>query len=72
MFAYDREPDEERIVAELADEAHLPKRDVAVLYERVRSALARGAHVQKFMHIFATRKVRAILRGAAPASGPAA
>ena len=67
MFAHDRQPDQERIVAALADEAHVPYRDVAVVYEQVRSGLARGAHVKTFLHILAIRKVRAILRGAAPA-----
>lgn len=72
MLAHDRQPDQERIVAALADEAHLPNRDVAVLYEQVRSGLARGAHVKRFLHILAIRKVQAMLRGAAPVKGSAA
>jgi len=67
MFANDRQPDQERIVEVLADEAHVPYRDVAVLYEQIRSGLAQGARVKTFLHIFAIRNVQAILRAAAPA-----
>jgi hypothetical protein len=67
VIVRDRRKDQERIVASLADEAHVPYRDVAVLYEKVRSGLARGAHVKNYLQILATRNVRAILRGEASA-----
>ena len=36
--------------------------EVAKLYERERAALAIGARITKFLHIFAIRKVQKILR----------
>jgi hypothetical protein len=67
MAARNRPPDQERIVSALAEEAHLPRGDVAALYEQVRSGLARGAHVKRYLHILAIRRVQAILRKAAAA-----
>ncbi len=58
----DKQPDHKRIVALLAEEAHLPVEDVAKLYEQQRAELAIGAHITKFLHIFATRNVQEILR----------
>jgi len=57
----EKEPDQRRIVKYLADEAKLPINDVATLYEHERSAVAAGAHVMKFVHIFAIRNVQEIL-----------
>ena len=56
-----KQPDQTRIVALLAKESHQPVADVAKLYEHERGELALGAHVTKFLHIFATRNVQAIL-----------
>jgi len=55
-------PDQKRIVASLAEEAQAPVEDVAKLYEHERAELAMGAHITKFLHIFATRNVQEILR----------
>lgn len=62
MPALDRQPDQKRIVAFLAQESHLSIDDVATLYERERATLALGAHLAKFLHIFAIRNVQDILR----------
>lgn len=69
----EKPPDETRIVALLAKEARLPIADVATLYERERAQLALGAHITKFLHIFAKRKVQEILRKRAfgPPGAPA-
>ena len=56
------QPDQKRIVAFLALESQVPIDDVAKLYERERAELAVGAHVTKFLHIFAIRNVKKILR----------
>ena len=68
MPAHDKEPDQKRIVAFLAEESHTPIDDVAVLYEHQRAELAFGAHITKFLHIFAIRDVQNILRSAAQRS----
>jgi len=60
----DKEPDVARIVATLADEAGAPIDAVAALYERERSALAAQARVTSYLHIFVTRNVQGLLRGA--------
>jgi hypothetical protein len=57
-----KQPDQGRIVASLADECHMPVAEMAALYEHERADLASGAHINKFLHIFATRNVLAILR----------
>jgi hypothetical protein len=49
-------------VASLAKECHVPVGDMARLYEHERATLAQGAHVTKFLHIFAARNVLEILR----------
>jgi len=63
MSTHERQPDQKRIVASLAAESHMPARDVAELYEHERAELAVGAHISKFIHIFAIRNVQRILRG---------
>ena len=57
-----KQPDQERIVASLATECHLPIGEMATLYEHERSELALGAHITKYLHIFATRNVLDVLR----------
>ena len=54
-------PDQKRIVAFLAAECRRPVAEVADLYEHERAALALGARVTKFLHIFAIRNVQSIL-----------
>jgi hypothetical protein len=58
----EKQPDQGRIVASLAVECHMPVGEMAALYEHERSELASGAHITKFLHIFATRNVLEILR----------
>lgn len=60
--AAEKQPDQTRIVAFLAKESQQPVADVATLYERERAELAMGAHVTKFLDIFAIRNVQEILR----------
>jgi hypothetical protein len=62
MPALDKQPDQRRIVASLAEESHVPIDDVAALYEHERAALALGARTTKFLHIFAIRNIQEILR----------
>lgn len=62
MAAHEKPVDQKRIVARLAREAHVSIGEVAVLYEHERAQLADGAHIAKFLHIFATRNVKEILR----------
>ncbi len=57
----EQQPDQKRIVALLAEESHVPVDEVAKLYEQERAELASGAHVTRFLHIFATRIVLASL-----------
>lgn len=70
----EKPPDEARIVALLAQESRWPVADVATLYAHERAQLALGAHITKFLHIFAKRKVQEILRGRSfdPPGGSAA
>jgi hypothetical protein len=58
----EKQPDQKRIVAVLASECHVPVAEMAKLYEHERAELAVGAHITKYLHIFATRKVLEILR----------
>jgi hypothetical protein len=58
----EKQPDQGRIVASLAVECRMPVGEMAALYERERAKLAVGAHLTKFLHIFATRNVVEILR----------
>jgi hypothetical protein len=58
----EKPPDQTRIVALLAKESRQPVADIAKLYEHERAELAVGAHITKFLDIFATRNVQEILR----------
>jgi len=58
----EKQPDHPGIVAFLAEESHQPIAEVAKLYEHERAELALGAHITKFLHIFAIRNVQEILR----------
>jgi hypothetical protein len=60
--SFQKQPDQARIVAFLADETHLPVADVARLYEHERDALASRARVTTFLQIFVVRAVRDVLR----------
>jgi hypothetical protein len=66
----EKPPDEARIVALLAQESRWPVADVATLYAHERAQLALGAHITKFLHIFAKRKVQEILRERTSADPP--
>ena len=57
----EKQPDQTRIVALLAKESQQPVADVAKLYEHERAELALGAHITKFLDIFAIRNVQQIL-----------
>jgi hypothetical protein len=59
---WQKQPDQQRIVASLASECHLPIGEMATLYEHERADLALGAHVTKYLHIFAIRNVLEVLR----------
>jgi hypothetical protein len=59
---HEKQPDQKRIVASLADECHMPVGDMAALNEHERAELALDARITKFLHIFATRNVLEILR----------
>ena len=59
---HEKHPDEKRIVASLAAECHMPIAEMATLYEKERAELASGARNTKFLHIFASRSVREVLR----------
>jgi hypothetical protein len=58
----EKQPDQRRIVASLSAECNMPIGEMAALYEHERAKLALGAHVTRFLHIFATRKVLDIVR----------
>lgn len=60
--AHRKQPDQERIIASLAAKSRVPVNDVATLFEHERAKLASGAHITKFLHIFAIRNVQEILR----------
>ena len=59
--AREKQPDQKRIVASLAKECHVPIGEMAALYEHKRAELASGAHITKYLHIFATRKVLEVM-----------
>jgi len=61
-LSQDNQPDQRPIVARLAAQFQLPVEDVTRLYEHECAVLAIGAHVTKFLHIFAIRHVQEILR----------
>ncbi len=54
--------DQRRIVASLASLCNLPIGEMATLYEHERAKLALGAHITKYLDIFATRRVLEIVR----------
>jgi hypothetical protein len=54
--------DQTRIVAQLSEESAVPLHEVAALYEHERAVLAVGPHVPNFLHVFAMRNVREVLR----------
>jgi hypothetical protein len=58
----EKQPDQKRIVATLAEESQVPVDDVAKLYEHERAELAVGARITKFLDVFAIRNVQEILR----------
>jgi len=58
----DKQPEQKRIVAFLAEGSEEPVDEVAKLYEHERAQLAAGAHITKFLHVFAIRNVQQILR----------
>jgi hypothetical protein len=60
--SHEKQPDQGRIVAALAVECHMQVGEMAALYEHERAELAVGAHLTKFLHIFATRNVLETLR----------
>jgi len=64
---YETQPDQKQIVTLLAEEAHVPVTYVEKLYEHERTELAVGAQIKTFLHIFAIRNVREILRRSRPA-----
>ena len=68
--SHEKQPDQGRIVASLAVECHIPVAEMAALYEHERADLAFGAHITKFLHIFATRNVLEILRKRELDKGP--
>ena len=59
---HSEQPAQTRIVALLSEESHVPLDEVATLYEHERAALAVGPHVPNFLHVFAVRNVREMLR----------
>ena len=61
LAAREKQPDQQRIVASLAKECRMPIGEMAALYEHERAELASGAHITKYLHIFATRKVLEVL-----------
>jgi hypothetical protein len=50
-------PDQKRIVAALALQCHMTIDEMTPLYARERAQLALGAHIIKFLDIFATRHI---------------
>ena len=62
MPALARESNRKRFVAVLAEQFHATADNVAVLFERERADLARGARVTTFLDIFAVRQVEDVLR----------
>ena len=58
----DKQPDQNRIVASLAAECHVPIGDMAALYDHERAELAARARVSRYVHIFAIRNVLEVMR----------
>ena len=61
LAAREKQPDQQRIVASLAKKYRMPIGEMAALYEHERAELASGAHIAKYLHIFAARKVLEVL-----------
>lgn len=61
MPLQDKQPNQQRIVAALATECHMSVAEIGALYEHERAELALGARVTKYLHVFATRRVLAIV-----------
>jgi hypothetical protein len=57
-----KQPDQTRLIASLATECQVPIGEMTQLYEQERASLALGAHITKFLHIFASRNVLEIIR----------
>lgn len=57
-----KQPDQSRLIASLAAECQIPVGEMTKLYEHERAELAVGAHVAKYLHIFASRNVLEIVR----------
>jgi hypothetical protein len=69
------DPKQKRIVARLAAQCHVPVSEMTTLYEAERAKLAAGAHISKFLDVFAARHVleASHLRAVAmPVQAPAA
>lgn len=62
MAAPHKQPDQKRIVALLAEQAHMPIGEVATLYEHERDELSQSPHIANYLHIFAIRNVQEVLR----------
>jgi hypothetical protein len=54
-------PDQQQLVAYLAEQCHEPIEKVAQLYEQERTKLAKEARITQFLHVFVMRHVREIL-----------
>jgi hypothetical protein len=50
-------PDQKRIVATLASQCDMTIAEMKMLYERERAQLAIGAHITKYLDIFASRHI---------------
>jgi hypothetical protein len=55
----EKSPDlkQKRVLARLAAQYHVPVAELTTLFETERSKLAAGAHITKFLDVFATRHV---------------
>ncbi len=62
MSAHETQPGQQRAVALLSKQCNVPVAEVTRLYEHEWARLAVGAHITKFLHIFALRNVQEILR----------
>jgi hypothetical protein len=55
----EKSPDlkQKRVLARLAAQYHVPVAEITTLFETERSRLVAGAHITKFLDVFATRHV---------------
>ena len=58
----EKSPDQQRCVAHLAEQYHVPIDKITQLYEQEQRELAKGARVTTFLHVFVMRHVQEILR----------